>query len=224
MADEAKHYFHPHVGAKAAEGFRGGVRLLLVGDSHYGNLDETGTQFVVKTYIDDGEESDAYRFLSRVQHIVTGKAPVTRDDRAEFLDRVSFTNLIQEPLPSANTVPTTEQWRAAWSVFASIIRATEPDMAFFFTKRGWGAEQLYGQETPGENLAHLYPEGRRGDTAYLRFFPDIRPDYRVLTAAFNHPSRRFEPDRWCPWADRLLTEAVAMKNDPSWPRQAATEA
>ena len=209
-AIDSNFFFRPFIGEQAALGYRDGVRLLVVGESHYGDLSEDGTEFVVEGFIGEGRRSKAARFLSGVQEVITGKLPETQTERAVFWNQIMFSNLIQEPLPDTQSQPTREQFHRGWLAFPSVVRYTMPDLIFFFTKRGWDIEERLDLGTEGESLPDIRQEGTQ-NTAYLRDFSAVKPGYKVLSGAFRHTSRPFDRAPWTAWANRLHNEVLTRR-------------
>jgi hypothetical protein len=200
-------YYIPYKGNLYPADYLPGLKLLIIGDSFY---TETWSPTAPTEAIEQHISGKNYDFFEEVQWRVTGSQAKDKAERRAFWDRVAFTNLVQEPMAAASAVPTRAHWRRAWACFPQIIRATEPDVIFFFTRRGWNIEEKFDSPFGGSALEQLRPEHRPEDCAYLRDFSSIRPDYRAISGCFNHPSRDKKRDEWHAWAVRLLSKAPAI--------------
>lgn len=203
---EGLHYV-PWQGGEYGRGYRDGLRLLIVGDSFH---DPVGSpdfpEQVIRAFMDGVRN---YPFFTAIQRVVTGVATGDLAARWAFWNRVAFTNLVQEPMATASSVPTQAQWRRAWACFPDTVAATQPDVAFVFSKRGWDAEEG-ARGAAGGTVLDLAPDGKAAPFARLR----MEAGRRFVSGCFYHPrflSRNKENlDVWHRWAVRLLQEAPEL--------------
>ena len=123
--------FEPWVGSLYREEGLSGIRVFILGESHYGIAGDeipSLTRDVVKEW---GQEK-RYRFFTVTQKLVMGIAPgiwVSDADRKEFWERVVFYNFIQEfPGPTSRRRPTLEMWSTAKSPFIGTLQELDPQV------------------------------------------------------------------------------------------------
>ncbi len=122
--------FEPWIGSKyVAEGLDG-LRLLIVGESHYGSGTESAdfTRSIVQKW---GREK-RHRYFTTVAKLVLdrGSAYISDAERADFWDRVAFTNYVQsfvDESAESRARPTEEMWEAAREPFRQTVRKADPD-------------------------------------------------------------------------------------------------
>ena len=128
--------FHPWVGAHYGRESRFGVRLLVLGESHYDEdpefSDSGFTQDVVRTW---GQTQRA-RFFTVIAKVLLGSADWIDDDvRSEIWEHVAFYNFVQSTVvPGPRTPPTFRQWCEAQSPFVTVLQSLEPDAVLML---GW---------------------------------------------------------------------------------------
>jgi hypothetical protein len=206
-------YYIPWKGPSYKEGYRHGLRLIILGDSfNKDTWSQTAPSEVVQKYV----AGEHLRFFAKVQWVVTGTQARSEEERRAFWDRVAFTNLIQESMETPSTPPTEEQWRYAWECFPEIVSTTRPDVIFCFTRRGWNIQAKFDSPFIGSNIEQISSAQRPKDPAYLYDFSSVQPGYRAIAGCFNHPSSiaSNQLGEWHQWAARLLNEApAALKKD-----------
>lgn len=205
-------HYSPFEGNHYGGGFRDGIRLLILGHSFYGDAwsPDAPSEVILQHHIPSG-----IRFFSDIEQIITGTVKSDSLEREGFWSRVAFTNLIQEPMKTANTPPTSNQWREAWACFPELIERTRPDLIFCFTKTGWDIQERFGSPfSDSINLVNIRnedgPLAYRSDVAFLYNCESISSGYRVLAGRFNHPSdvrRHNTVSDWHNWALRLISSA-----------------
>lgn len=205
--DTGEIHYVPYEGASYGSGFKHQLRLLLLGDSFYGDTwFPTAPQEAIRHNVEHG----SYQFFNDLQRIVTGASPVSTEDRQAFWDKVAFTNMVQEPVATADSEPSREQWAGAWAAFPEIIRRTRPDVIFVFSQRAWDMERHFDSPFTGSAITDLLPSIPSKDAAYLRDFSALVPGRHALSGCFDHPSyvrRRGQWSEWHEWANQLLDAA-----------------
>ncbi len=114
--------FAPYVGPRFQDG---PVRLLLVGESHYGDPDHDpfeATRTVVRKW---QTREWAIRFLTVGARILTGQQAWQVDRCGAFAD-VAFYNFIQVAMPTVRHRPTREQGLASWAAFREVLANLDP--------------------------------------------------------------------------------------------------
>jgi hypothetical protein len=196
MSLSSMHY-RPWIGSRYEEGYRDGLRLLIMGLSHYGDTDEGATSHWTTRHIE--EKPDA--FWTHVEQVVIGRA-LDRASRKELWHRVAFSNFLQGSMDAPGDKVTGEQWTRGRRAFAEIVECTTPDIVFVFAQSAW-THMPDDAEFPGSHsVADL------GQSGYLY---RIRPGYEILAAAFNHPRNPGCPrEVWHAWSDRVLASAAGI--------------
>jgi hypothetical protein len=119
--------FDPWVGKRyTSEGIRG-VRLLILGESHYGTAGAERRTFTADMVRRLGQEGRR-RFFSAAQRLVVGgQGRLSAAERAGFWERVAFYNYVQSfPGPRARCRPTPEMWSAAREPFLHTLAEVAP--------------------------------------------------------------------------------------------------
>lgn len=152
-----------------------GVRLLLLGESHYGDEDPNATIKWTKAYIGGGSGS----FWTRTMQIVTGKHHSALD-RESFWHDVAFANYIQEPVGDGPRIrPTEAMWSAAEGAFWQTLRELRPTHLLVLGKALWSNLPSAGESGPPLRIGQ--------DERETWIYP-IAPSGRVLATWIYHPS------------------------------------
>jgi hypothetical protein len=131
--------FEPWVGEKyATKGFKGGVRLLVLGESHYGIPGDDDASFTQQVVKDHGKEN-RHAFFTKTAKLVLGMGTgeyLHDEDRRQFWDSVAFYNYVQEyagERPDGNV--TSEMWEKAKEPFLEVVEQLEPDALLVLGKQ-----------------------------------------------------------------------------------------
>lgn len=196
MPPRCMHY-RPWIGSRYQEGYRDGLKLLILGLSHYRDPDPGATCHWTNHHI----EKTPDLFWTHVEHVVSGRA-LDGAGRKEFWHQVAFSNLLQDCMNAPGDNVTDEQWTRGRLAFAEIIECTAPDVVFVFAQSAW-THMPDDTEFPG---SHSIIDLGQSDYLYR-----IRPGYDVLAAAFNHPRNPGCPrEVWHAWSGRLLANAAGI--------------
>ena len=114
---------------------RFGVRLVVLGESHYHEdleFSEPGfTQDVVRTW----GQQQRHRFFTVIAKVLRGSEDWIDDaTRGEMWEHVAFYNFVQSVVLGPRTPPTFRQWCEAQTPFESVIQSLEPDAVLLL---GW---------------------------------------------------------------------------------------
>lgn len=122
--------FKPWIGSNFAATNRFGLRVLVLGESHYGDpqADNTDiTPFVVRTY---GMPVGGAQFFAKTVKVLLqmdSNVWLTAKDRAEIWEDVAFYNYVQEIVGDGpRQRPTNEMWIAAERPFLEVVDALRP--------------------------------------------------------------------------------------------------
>jgi hypothetical protein len=126
-------YFLPWIGSEFRERC---TRLLLLGESHYG--DEPATQRATikctQAYVDGLWR---HKFWTNIMQVVQG-AKYSEIDAALFWSRVALYNYIQTIVsPEAGVAPTEDMWRDAEPAFYLVLQYLDPTHILVLSKRLW---------------------------------------------------------------------------------------
>ena len=121
--------FDPWIGSRYATDGVGGVRLLILGESHYGTAGAERPGFTADIVRQLGQQG-RFRFFTTTQRLVAGGRGWLPDaERAEFWERVAFYNYVQSfPGPRARFRPTPEMWAAAQEPFLRTLAEVGPQV------------------------------------------------------------------------------------------------
>lgn len=151
-----------------------GVRLLLLGESHYFDENENATIRWTRNYIEGGPGS----FWTRVMQIVTGKHH-SEIDRVAFWNDVGFYNYVQESVgEGARIRPTTQMWENAQTPFWQTLRELTPTHLLVLGKGLWTNLPSEGASGPDIHV------GREARETWVYSIDT----HRVLATWVYHPS------------------------------------
>jgi hypothetical protein len=191
-------FFLPWEGARYRDGI-GGVRLLLVGDSHYSPDQGTQVQIFTRELVRDIMEGKRREpFFSKIATLVAASAGIPE---SPFWDSVAFYNFVQVLAGATpEDAPTDAMYREAVAPFWQVLQDLQPDAVIVFCQRTWN------------HIKH--PEGATsvatiGGDAIRRW---AYPSGLNLTATWtNHPTgtRGFKPGDWQPRLEQFFQIARA---------------
>jgi hypothetical protein len=167
--------FAPWVGADYFGNGFNGVRLLIVGESHYGEEDISTADVIREHAIEKSQRE----YFQKIQSIVTGECTSTRDSRCSFWNSVAFYNYVQALMPTASTAPTRLQFRQSEPSFRTVLGTLAPDCLLATGYRLWDG-------MPALDVVHM---GSSGFGAYLS-----SGGKSILSHYIMHPSSRGQYD------------------------------
>jgi hypothetical protein len=121
--------FEPWIGNRYESGGLNGIRLLVLGESHYGEPEDEGAGFtigIIRMYAQDRR----FRFFTVTQKLVSGQTGyVTNEQRREFWEHVAFYNFIQKfPGREPKIRPTEQMWADACDPYLRTIDELKPHL------------------------------------------------------------------------------------------------
>jgi hypothetical protein len=120
--------FDPWIGNHYATGAFGGKRLLVLGESHYGDEGDLYPGFTAKIIREYALQKGYFRIFPKIQRLVVGgPGGFSNAERAEFWHKVAFYNFIQTILDYGGR-PTYEMWQAAREPFLQTVRELAPNI------------------------------------------------------------------------------------------------
>lgn len=129
----AQPFFLPWIGPHYESGVAG-VRLLLLGKSHYGPPSAEYPEFtwdIVKRQLTDGGEP----FFTKTKALVLAAAGISS---STLWDSVAFYNYIQRVVgETSDTKPSREMWSDAVGAFEHVLHDLRPDGVLVLSKDVW---------------------------------------------------------------------------------------
>jgi len=116
--------FAPYYGALYS---KSPVRLLIVGESHYGEFDSNDDTYeATRNVVRMWQSRDwAVRFLTIAARILSGQR-AWEIDRQTVFSEIAFYNFVQFPMPTVHHRPTQAQARASWAAFREVLETYDP--------------------------------------------------------------------------------------------------
>ncbi len=170
--------FKPWVGSKYYQDNQFGLRVLVLGESHYhdGPVNPEFTIGVVKKLA----QSERHPFFTKTAAVLLKKESATwlsDTERAEVWEHVAFYNYIQSFVGGTSRIrPTEEMWLAAQKPFLSVIKELNPAVVLVLGFSLWS------------RLSQPLPEG---------------PEFCMI----KHPSTGFRYQEWTPKFIKALIQA-----------------
>ena len=191
-------HYRPWRGDDYPNGFRKGLKLLILGHSHYDDDNPDATEKWTRKHVEEKPD----RFWTHVEEVIQGRC-LDSDRRREFWNSVAFSNFIQEPL-TLGAKPTDLQWTRARKAFPEIIAYTKPDLMFVFSTKAWSKlPDDREEEYPGSSDVPSC-----SGQAYLY---RIDLTYQLFAGAFAHPRKPLvERIIWHAWSEFLFTKALSL--------------
>lgn len=214
--------FTPYRGDRwaMADNAIGGVRLLILGESHYSGTDAVGscdpntTLEVVGGYLDGSLNRHSKRFFTKLGHLVSRKPvdEVSAQDIRDVWDAVMFYNYVPAIAASGpRQAPPEHLWGAeAAGRFLELVRRAEVEAVLVCGQRLW----------------HRMPAATRGwrkvdgPARVMRFYEyEAASPYLAVAAPINHPSSPggWTAARWRPVVDLLFEEVATQRSTTGQP-------
>ncbi len=117
--------FDPWVGQHYKDGI-GGKRVLILGESHYGDKGDETSEFTRLIIENHGIKKGKHRIYARIKVLIAGGG-LSDPQRDEFWQKVAFYNYIQTAIARPRIRPTPEQWEAATDPFLDTVSELSPE-------------------------------------------------------------------------------------------------
>ncbi len=152
------------------DNFIKGVRLLVLGESHYDADDDealrpTFTQYVVNKHA----KKRGKRFFTNITQLVAGRhhSAISDEERARLWDSIAFYNYVSEIVGSAPRVrPTKAMFERSHVPFVRTLRGVRPDCVLVLGYANWNA--LLDNEGKSRSENTLYTDIRGTPAACVR--------------------------------------------------------
>ena len=126
--------FLPWIGERFNGENRFGVRVLVLGEAHYGETgkeDPTETAGVVRraTQLPREGKGRRQRFFTVIANVLRGQRDgIDNSDLAEVFQEIAFYNFVQEFVgDSSRIAPASQQWDDAQAPFKTVLGKLQPD-------------------------------------------------------------------------------------------------
>lgn len=183
--------FNPWIGENYSDGGCFGKRILVLGESHYGqNKGSSMTQDIIYDQAYSNYTMPAYTNFERALAGYTTDS----DDRERIWNSVAFYNYVQECLSGARKSPTAEQFTDSEDAFFETLDKLEPDVVLVWGTRLWENLPYTNYEAEEECEYEGYP--------YRSGTYTTDNGTKVTCYEMQHPSSGFS---WS-WWHRFLIE------------------
>ncbi len=198
--------FHPWVGG----GFSSptlaclkehGIRLLVLGESHYGKEAEgwghNSTNWIIKNWAINSR--NAFFTKIALTLLPENASSEDRETIASVYRDIAFYNYVQTLVPESRRSPTSEQFRDGFLAFQEVVQHLRPTHVWMLGKRLWN-------HMPSEAFVYLgeiAPEGQRDLVGKYTFGRT-----EVVCFGTNHPSGGYSTGRWRKFVHAVLKETA----------------
>ena len=131
-------FFDPWVGSEYRDGGLYGLRVLILGESHYDSSDKLRESYTIDCIRDIGQRR-RFRFFTVVQSLMQGtRGGVSDAERAAFWERVAYCNFVQKfAAPGPRVAPTPEMWSAGGAALVQTVGELSPHLVVALGERLW---------------------------------------------------------------------------------------
>lgn len=129
--------FEPWIGEKYLTDGLNGVRVLALGESHYGEPGDEHPRFTTQV-VHDCVYNGRVAYFTKVAKLLRGLGSgiyMTNDDLRDTWDRIAFYNYVQQILPAPRVRPTEKMWKEAQEIFPSVIERLQPQLIIVMGKQ-----------------------------------------------------------------------------------------
>lgn len=143
-------FFRPWIGCSYQTDGLDGLRVMILGESHYGMPHEETADFTnlwVESYASNVKANRFFTIVTKLLLRVPTRTRLKPHDRRELWNRVAFYNYIQSfPASVPRVRPTPQLWQAAEAPFGHVLGALRPQFIL-----------ILGNDL-GKRVAPLIPE------------------------------------------------------------------
>ena len=200
--------FDPWVGDHYCQGYAGGPRLLILGESHYDKNSDTApsernfTQRLTHAYM---KGCWKHAFWTNIMQVVMGchYTEITTAQKEAFWQSVALYNYIQVMLERSGRHPPQCAWWASRPAFEAVLEALRPHALLILGVRTWNNLPC---ATP--DSGHTDCQGPALGACELggHTWQYVLPDgHLVLAAGIRHPAGGFAWEKWHPVVRASMT-------------------
>jgi hypothetical protein len=171
-------------------------RLLILGESHYGDYAKSGDATVKLTeeYL-SGQINHA--FWTNIQNVVSPTS-LKVSERPAFWHSVAFYNYVQTSAgATAGIAPNSSAFGKSKDAFFTVLDRLQPDAILVLSTRLWN--HMPGSVDGAIPVAPLVVAGKERDAWIYDYAGG-----KALASWVPHPSRYFSVPRWRPWVKALM--------------------
>jgi len=206
-------FFEPRVGVNYESTGFSGIKLLVLGESHYckqgctdcGDFIHTEcrnfTKDILAEYLDYkngiGEFDHWMKTYTRFCNILCEKK-LDVDELTEFWDSVIFYNYVQSAAEEMRVSPSNEQFKKSTDAFIQVLEKYNPDLILVWGERLWNKITEFGRKSDEDIL----------DNGNGPFYYFTAGDKEVPAYGIYHPSSSsftYEHSKYMKEAIRLVT-------------------
>lgn len=151
--------FEPAVGANyMTTGFEG-LRIMLLGESHHGDLAESRPEITheVVRWLGQTERFSFFTVVAKALLGIPAGDSISDERRAKFWEDVCFYQYVQELISGPRKSPRAQQFADAAPVLEQVMRALQPDVIVVLGKRmAWSIPKVLGH---AEIVMTTHPQG-----------------------------------------------------------------
>lgn len=200
-------HFLAWMGRSYCQGISDGIRLLVLGESHYGNPHEAERLMTRKVVEDQLLGTSRQGFLTTLHRLVReATEPGRGSSEISFWNQVAFYNYVQELVgPKSRIRPSRQAWQRSAPAFVQQLEQLQPHAVLVCGRALWD----HLKEVDGLTGA---PEVDAANADISTCTLLIRGRAVGVAAPINHPSSRgFRRERWRPIVTTLLRRAQAVR-------------
>ncbi|WP_412067213.1 hypothetical protein [Rubrivirga sp. IMCC43871] len=128
--------FDPWIGPRYESEGLDALKLLIVGESHYGPAGNEDADFTRRVVQSQGR-GERYRLFTATAKLVLGQDDISDTERVSFWDRVAFVNYVQEFVTEDaqdRARPSEDAWAEAREPFLATVEDVSPDAVLVLGK------------------------------------------------------------------------------------------
>ena len=185
------------------------VRLLVLGESHYGAEDRPDITKEVVAEVFAKDVPYRYRFFTSVFMAACGeeKEP-TREALKEFCHAIAFYNFIQDMLGTPGDRPSAEQWKGGLAHFFECLVTLKPSHVIACGFGLWDNLPSEGfSDLDERSVLEQLPQRYRDNASHKHRGWVGRYDHaggKCLILKIRHPSMAFSADEWHPLLQKFF--------------------
>jgi len=211
QSESSQCHFYPWVGPAYQAGAIDGLRILVLGESHYtyrGLTEANERTLTCRVIEEEFEEVRKHRFISAVTTVLFGRdAARDKEQFHEHWNRLAFYNFVQELAGSGSNHrrPSEAAWGRSVAPFRWLLSQLQPDMVLACGRTLYERLKL----VDGLTSEPLYGDDARRSRSRLL---EVAGGHPAVLGMIHHPaSRHFTAREWRPFVQKYLDRARAVR-------------
>lgn len=176
--------FKPWIGQRYENRELFGLRVLLLGESHYGESGEENYNFTIDVVKHWGQER-RHSFFTITAKFVLGKGArewISDEERKHFWEKVAFYNYVQELVGNDSRIrPTEEMWESAKTSFLALCEELKPELVIVL-----GKELCWNLPEIPSNYTYCCVRHPSSGFSYKKEMPTLLDAIATAQKAFNN--------------------------------------